>query len=157
MIQGQGHSTIALEVTESLPSAAQKSVASGKRESPVLLVVDDNPVVLAWTKAQLKKRLGNRGYRVEVASSVRGAVDLLRTRREPHYVLLDLNMPVLSGEEAVREILPWGSVVKVITLSAMDPAEWKSRMIAAGAAAYVQKTADAEELTRAILAELPLD
>lgn len=153
MIQGEAHRQAGSGAHSGPAPAVREPGCEAAR--PVLLVVDDNPVVVAWTQAQLRKRFGSLGYRVEGAGSVRAAVDLLRIRKEPHYVLLDVNMPTTSGVEALRAILPWASVAKVITYSAMDPAEWRERMLAAGAEAYVQKTADAEAFARAIGAELP--
>ncbi len=64
-----------------------------------VLVVDDEPALLDVLEVYLR----DEGFRVLRAADGRAAVDLALAER-PDLVLLDLNLPVLSGLEAFREI-----------------------------------------------------
>jgi CheY-like chemotaxis protein len=67
---------------------------------------------------------------------------------EPSLVLLDLNMPKLSGLEALprlREALP---DTKIVVLTTSKAAESEAAAMAAGADAYVSKPIDATSVPR---------
>jgi len=69
-------------------------VSSGR---PLVLVVDDNSVNRTLVADILKAK----GFRVAKADSAKAAVDLVVALR-PALVLMDINMPGMSGLEAVR-------------------------------------------------------
>lgn len=78
------------------------------------------------------------------------AVNFIRNNREVDIVLMDINMPNLNGIEATMEIdniAPW---VKVIGLSMHSEFHYANKMIKAGAKGFVTKSADKEELFKAI-------
>jgi two-component system invasion response regulator UvrY len=59
---------------------------------------------------------------------------------------MDVSMPLMSGEEATRQIKTLLPRTRVIALSMYDEADKKERMYQAGAESYVLKTAFADEL-----------
>ena len=65
----------------------------------VVLIVDDNPDQLAIASALLK----HAGFSVLQADSAAAADDLLAGQC-PHLILLDLNMPVKSGLDWLRDL-----------------------------------------------------
>src|SRR5262245_15963281 len=68
-------------------------------EASTLLVVDDNEM----NRDMLGRRLQRKGYQVRVASSGQEALDLLAA--EPiDLILLDVEMPGLSGLDVLREV-----------------------------------------------------
>jgi DNA-binding response OmpR family regulator len=67
--------------------------------SATILVVDDEPALVEVLEAYLS----DEGFRVLRAADGRTAVDIALAER-PDLVLLDLNLPRLSGLEAFREI-----------------------------------------------------
>jgi DNA-binding response OmpR family regulator len=67
--------------------------------SPTILVVDDEPALVEVLEAYLR----DEGFAVLRAADGRTAVDIALAER-PDLVLLDLNLPRLSGLEAFREI-----------------------------------------------------
>jgi DNA-binding NarL/FixJ family response regulator len=68
----------------------------------------------------------------------------------PDIVIMDIGMPDLNGVEATRQIKAAQPAVQVIALSAYSDRRYVLRMLEAGAAGYVQKSAAGEELIRAI-------
>src|SRR5438093_1186588 len=73
---------------------------------------------------------------------------------DPSIVLLDLNMPGLSGLEALprlRETLPG---VKIVVLTTSKAAESEQAAMAAGADAYVSKPIDATSVPRLVREKL---
>lgn len=148
-------------VREVRPAGAMRSTtlasaagADGPSRDCGLLIVDDNPVARAWIRGQLRRRLGPMGRNIQSADSIEAAQSLLREASGPQLVLLDISMPGLSGVEALRAMTPCPNVAGVITVSGMNPEIWKSRMLDAGACAYVQKTTDGEALVDCIRAVL---
>jgi hypothetical protein len=71
------------------------------RGTGTILVADDE----AFVRRAVKSALERQGYQVLLAENGREAVDLLRAHgAEVRVVLLDLTMPLLGGEEALREL-----------------------------------------------------
>jgi DNA-binding NarL/FixJ family response regulator len=92
--------------------------------------------------------------RVEVvsrASDGREAVELT-ARLAPDVVLMDLNMPVMDGFEATRQIRASGSPAKVLVLTGSDSRADVVRAERAGADGYVAKARITSDLLDAIVA-----
>jgi len=117
-----------------------------------VLVVDDEPQI----RRVLRSTLTARGYEVH---DVRTGEDALESIRESRFdlVLLDVNMPGMSGLAACREIRA-GSEVAIIMLTVSDSEEDKVAALDAGADDYVTKPFGTPELLariRAALRRLP--
>lgn len=112
-----------------------------------LLVVDDHALFRSGLISLLK---GMPEFQVAgEASNGREAVEAARQLR-PDVVLLDVNMPVMSGVEAVsviKEVLPCR--ILMLTISKNDEDLFGS--ILAGADGYLLKNATPEELRKAIM------
>ncbi|HVY47816.1 MAG TPA: response regulator [Minicystis sp.] len=66
-----------------------------------VLVVDDDPAVCELVRAVLE----DAGFDVYAAANGREALDVLQTRSPlPGLILLDLAMPVMTGEEMLRAL-----------------------------------------------------
>jgi|JI9StandDraft_1071089.scaffolds.fasta_scaffold147850_1 CheY-like chemotaxis protein len=72
--------------------------ADGRR-APVILVVEDNPVI----REVARELLRDLGFAADVAADGQSAVDLARDRRYD-VIFMDVHMPVLDGLAAAREI-----------------------------------------------------
>lgn len=83
------------------------------------------------------------------AANGREAVDLAHKLR-PDVVIMDVSMPLMSGEEATRQIKAHVSGTRVIALSMSAEPETAKRMREAGAEAYLVKTDPSEALLAAI-------
>lgn len=97
----------------------------------------------------LTKILEKEGYGVIRAYSGTEALYLL-SRKKPDLVLLDLMLPGLSGEE----VLPHIKNIPVIVLSAKVDVQDKINLLLGGAADYMTKPFDPDELLARIIAGL---
>ena len=79
------------------------------------------------------------------------AVDLVKCT-VPHVVLIDVQMPEMSGIEATREILTAFPDIKVVILTTFDLEEYVYDGIRSGAVGYLLKDATPDELIDAIRA-----
>jgi PAS domain S-box-containing protein len=112
-----------------------------------ILVVDDEELVRSMAKFTLERC----GYCVEMAPDGQRAVDAFCAR--PHdfaAVLLDLTMPVMGGEEALRHIREIRPDVPVVLSSGYSEAEALQRFQQAGLAGFLQKPYTATALARRI-------
>jgi DNA-binding NarL/FixJ family response regulator len=68
----------------------------------------------------------------------------------PDVILMDLNMPVMNGVEAIRRLRELGSTARIVVTTGVDDAAMLQEARAAGADALVAKPATREELLAAI-------
>lgn len=89
---------------------------------------------------------------IEVVGEAMNGQELVRRSVElsPDIILTDINMPLMDGIMATREIARRRPGTGVIVLSAYNKEEPILRMLEAGALGYVLKSADNEEISEAI-------
>lgn len=112
-----------------------------------VLVVDDHDLVRSGITRMLDDNPD-----IEVigeASSGEGSVDYVR-RDRPDIVLMDIRMPGIGGLEATRRILRIDDSIRVIVVTACADDPYPTRVMQAGATAYITKGADIREMVRAI-------
>lgn len=83
------------------------------------------------------------------ASSGEEAIDAVR-EQAPDIVLMDIRMPGIGGLEATRRILRIDDAIRVIVVTACADDPYPTRVMQAGASAYITKGADIREMVRAI-------
>ncbi len=104
----------------------------------------------------LTRRLGRKGFEVVVAKNGREALTLARSER-PDLILMDLNLPVLDGWEATRQLKssPELQAIPVIALTSHAMAGDREKALAAGCDDYDTKPIDLTRLLGKISARLP--
>lgn len=112
-----------------------------------ILLVDDHEVVRKGLRSLLT---GSPDWEVcaEAADGMQ-AVSLALTEK-PDLIVMDINMPAMSGIEATREILARLPETRVLILSAFESANLIREMLASGARGYVLKSDVGEDLVRAV-------
>jgi two-component system, NarL family, nitrate/nitrite response regulator NarL len=120
---------------------------SAKKQIIKVLVTDDHPVV----RKGLQSWLARQGHLKIVGEAADGEEALRKTRELlPDVVLMDINMPGMSGLEVTEVLRKEVPEVKVLVLSVHSNKNYIFRVIQAGAHGYVSKEAPPEELLRAI-------
>ena len=127
--------------------ACNEGNANRMRSRIKVLLVDDHPVV----RKGISSCLARHGHLL-IAGEAADGLEALAKAREllPDIVLLDLDLPQMSGlavAEALRKELPR---IKVLILSMYRRAEHLPRILQSGARGYVLKDASPEELVKAI-------
>jgi DNA-binding response OmpR family regulator len=120
-------------------------------ESPVILVVDDDPVIVKLLEINFRLE----GFRTRTATSGHQAIEIIRDAR-PALVLLDLMMPGIDGWEVRRAMLenPATAGIPVIVVSARSQDEDRQQGYALGVTEYITKPFDPAELVEAVRAAL---
>jgi DNA-binding NarL/FixJ family response regulator len=118
-------------------------------ESLQILVVEDHPLFRKGVVALLETvpEFAVAG----VATTGEEAVSLA-TELRPDVVLMDLQLPGISGIEATRAIVAAEPDVRVLVLSLFEDDDSVFLALRAGARGYVLKDADEDELTGAVRA-----
>lgn len=112
-----------------------------------MLVVDDHDLIRAGIARML-----NDDPAIEVlgeADSGEQALDLVR-ELTPDVVLMDLKMPGIGGLEATKRMQRASESSKVVVVSACTDDPYPTRVMDAGAAAFVSKSSHVSEMIRAI-------
>ena len=115
---------------------------------PRLLVAEDNP-----SNFKLVEVLLRRDYELVHAWDGRQAVDMF-AEVHPDLVLMDINMPVMDGYEALRGVREISPDVPVIALTAYAFETDRQRMFQAGFNECLAKPLRADELRTRIAALL---
>ena len=120
-----------------------------------LLIVDDHPVIRAALKIVLGA-LKDANHRtlfrdIREASNAADAQQMLRDYR-PTLLVLDLNMPGLSGLDFLSRLQRDKVQTRVVVFTANEPRFYAERCTRAGALGFVEKTNDLQELCNAIKA-----
>ncbi len=115
---------------------------------PRILVVDDEPQIHRF----LRPALEASGFTVERADTAAEGLRLLASR-PPALVLLDLGLPDMDGQDALRRLRDF-SKVPVVVLSARDAEAEKVAALDNGADDYVEKPFGLAELMARIRAAL---
>jgi len=112
-----------------------------------VLIVDDEELVRQTARYTLERC----GYKALTAGDGADAVDLYR--RQPdviRLVLLDLTMPVMSGEEALRQLQSINPKVRVLLTSGYNEGEAVQRFAGKGLAGFIQKPYTAAALAEKV-------
>src|SRR5580658_8581412 len=107
-----------------------------------VLVVDDDPTQRRLSQAVLERE----GFRVIHADSGRAALDHLGSGAPADVVLLDLNMPGLSGQETLADMRGRGFTQPVIVVTATGGIDTVVAAMRAGACDFVVKPASPERV-----------
>ena len=106
-----------------------------------ILAIDDEPSV-----RQSYELILGQDYHVLTAGDGRSGLDTLN-EKHVDMVLLDLTMPVMSGEELLRELQAVGNSVPVVVVTASNSVTSAVAAMKLGAREYIIKPFNVEDLT----------
>jgi len=114
-----------------------------------ILLVDDHAMLRKGLRVLIEREedlcvIGEAGNGYEAIEQVR--------QLQPDIVVMDINMPELSGIEATKKILDGAPNTQVLALSIHSGQRYVEEMLEAGAAGYLVKQSAPDELIRAIRA-----
>lgn len=112
-----------------------------------LMIADDHAIV----RSGLRQLLSLAPDIMVQAEAMDGAQVLERLRRErPDLLLLDVNMPGLSGPDLIARIRSHWPELPILVLSMHNESQVAARVLKAGASGYVTKDSEMEVLLGAI-------
>ncbi len=112
-----------------------------------LLVLDDD----AALRTRLGRALEQRGFEVRLAGSVAEAIDAVRVAA-PAYAVLDMRLDDGSGLRVVQAVRDARPDARVVMLTGYGNIATAVAAVKAGAVDYLAKPADADDVSRALLA-----
>ena len=108
---------------------------------PRILIIDDEKSIRDIFTLLLEEK----GYAVEAAETGKAGIARARTFR-PDAVLLDMNLPDISGMEAIPRIKEAGPGAEIVIITAFGTIRNAVEATKLGAYAYLEKPVDNEEL-----------
>lgn len=101
-----------------------------------IAIIEDDSVI----SQMYRMKFETDGFEVQVANNGRDGVVLVQ-EFAPDMVLLDMQMPIMNGDEALRQIRKesWGKTVPVMVLTNLGEEEAPKDMRSLGIEAYIVK------------------
>ena len=115
------------------------------KDEITILIAEDNESNFTLFETILRK-----DYRILHAWNGREAVEIFREHR-PHIVLMDINMPVMNGYEATREIRKLSADVPILAITAYAYASDEQKILDEGFDGYAAKPINAGILRKKIV------
>jgi PAS domain S-box-containing protein len=133
-----------LPVSENLQRNIQHSKL--KRGTEQIIIIDDEKDVASVIGGMLE----SLGYHITIVDSGRKAINLFKKKKKFDIIILDLNMPKMSGKETFEKLREIDSKIPVIISTGysdrdMDVSQWRDAVNA-----FLQKPYQIEELSRVI-------
>lgn len=114
-----------------------------------LLVIDDHPLFLDGIKLGLES-LPDRRYDITTSASTTEALRWFQHQRDVDLILCDLKMPDINGIEFVQHLFRRDIWIPMAIISASENPLDIENALNAGAAGFINKSSDRQELDRAI-------
>lgn len=112
-----------------------------------VVLTDDHPIVRSGIRALLET--ANDIRIIGEASDGKQALQLVEDLR-PDVLLLDMEMPGVSGIDVARQLKALNSPIKILALSAYDDERYIEGLLTAGAAGYLTKDEAMETIVQAV-------
>ena len=115
-----------------------------EREMKTILIVDDEPAARYGLRRALESK-----YRITEADSAEAARDALPLEK-PDLILLDIILPGMDGLSLLKLMRDQGSQIPVLIISALDAAKTAVEALRLGAADYLVKGFELDELRQRV-------
>jgi CheY-like chemotaxis protein len=111
----------------------------------VIAIIDDNPGILQ----SMRTMLSSLGYDTELYATAEQFIDAAMNS-EAACLLLDINLPDISGIELARHLSAMGLTFPIIFMTASEQAQIKTQAEELGCVAYLSKPFSQDQLIVAI-------
>jgi DNA-binding NarL/FixJ family response regulator len=112
-----------------------------------VLIADDHPIVCAGIRQLLEAAPGI--VVLGEAHTGQEALNMIEDQR-PDVVLLDMELPDMTGVDVLKKIVDGASITRVLGLSSYDDRQFISELISLGAAGYLLKDEVPEQIIEAV-------
>jgi len=111
-----------------------------------LLIADDHQLFISGLKLILKEEVG-----LEITDFAHNGKEAIEKAKKENFdiILMDINMPMIDGIEATREIKKISSKTKILIVSMLSDFDTVTKVLKAGADGFLIKNADASEFVKA--------
>jgi len=113
-----------------------------KWENKVVMVVEDEPINFYY----LSELLSTSGLTLINAKSGEEAIEICQNNNKIDLVLMDIQLPLISGYEATKKIKSINKGLPIIAQTAHFLNDEKKKAIKAGCNGYISKPIDTDEL-----------
>ena len=112
-----------------------------------VLLADDHPGVRAGIRTLLEKASD-----IEVVGEAGDGFEALKLAEDlaPDVLLLDIEMPQMSGVEVARKLRARGSPIRILVLSAYQDRQYIQAALSSGAMGYLTKDEAPEKIVKAV-------
>lgn len=133
---------VPVQVVHPVPTVPEKATGTEGHGEMILVVEDDESV-----REYLKTMLEANNYRVVPANNGPEALKIFREcRRDISLAIMDMGLPKMNGTQVMTELKTIMPEIRVILMSGYVDPEAKANALKAGAAAFLPKPCDADEL-----------
>ncbi|WP_051568436.1 PAS domain-containing hybrid sensor histidine kinase/response regulator [Crocinitomix catalasitica] len=138
-----------------IPYSISKKTVDVKKEANLNLK-ENNDITILIAEDEflnfkyLKSILTRLKYNILHAKNGKVAVELLEENERIDLVLMDINMPIMTGFEAIAKIRKFNTTVPIIALTAYAMAEDRKRVVESGFNDYLSKPLSEHELFKKI-------
>ena len=139
------HGAVMSGLTDTSPAArAVRNIALGELSDALVMMIDDEPLVIELTEAFLQ----GAGFRRFTSTTDASSAIPTLLRERPDVVLLDINMPRVSGFEVLTRMQadPVLKHIPAIVLTSADDPDTKLKALELGATDFLRKPVDPSEL-----------
>ncbi|GBO52826.1 circadian input kinase A [Pseudanabaena sp. lw0831] len=138
--------SLAIEEQTEQDLSGQPQIGQSQTEgliSPLILLAEDDAANIATFSSYLEAK----GYRILLATDGQHAIDLAKAEH-PDLILMDIQMPVIDGLEAIKQICldPNLADIPIIALTALAMEGDREKCLAAGANEYLTKPVKLRDL-----------
>lgn len=116
-----------------------------KEESPIVYVVDDDPSV----RRSLARLIRSEGFRVETFAQAQDFLDR-KEGTDPSCLVLDVNLPGLSGLDLQRELSSRGYSMPIVFITGYGTIPMSVQAMKGGAVEFLEKPVNDQVLLKAI-------
>ena len=121
----------------------------GTEQAKVLIVDDDSQIL-----TMLQRLMKFKGIESIACSSAKEALTVLRSSESIRLVLLDINMPEMSGLELLEKMIRIMPSVHVIMITGLGDLDVARKCMELGAKDFITKPFDLDYLQTSVLAEI---